>query len=219
MEMQLICLCPESSSWNSKPKERQRLLGERPESGARRVRWCDKAEERGGGGPGRQRVNRTGARGQRPVGINREGGFLLSTVQRTCCLETQLKTFISTVTKSLNYSLSKPCSVSLDVIKGSYPIAAEGEPRWITKSKSFPIPQVSEFSEICEVPGTEDRRTLTRTSSILWEMAFSWGTQCASPDITCPPTQNLKKTPGGKGRRGFKMPRHTLSHWGLFQCG
>ena len=25
------------------------MLGERPESGARRARWCDKAEERGGG--------------------------------------------------------------------------------------------------------------------------------------------------------------------------
>lgn len=79
-----------------------------------------------GDGSGGQRVNQTGARGQRPAGINGGGGFLLSTVQRTCCLETQLKTFISTVTKSLNHSLSKACDVSLDIIKGSYPIGGRG---------------------------------------------------------------------------------------------
>lgn len=126
MEMQLILsIALKVAREISSQGKRQRLLGERPESGARRARWCDKAEERGGGGPGRQRVNRTGARGQRPVGINGEGVSFCPQF-RTCCLETQLKTFISTVTKSLNYSLSKPCSVSLDVIKGSYPIGGRG---------------------------------------------------------------------------------------------
>lgn len=76
-----------------------------------------------GGGPGRQSPAEQEPEVNDPWESMGEGVSFCPQF-RTCCLETQLKTFISTVI--LNYSLSKPCSVSLDVIKGSYPIGGRG---------------------------------------------------------------------------------------------
>ena len=133
-----------------------------------------------GGGTGSQWVNRTWARGQWPMGVNGGGGVLfLSTVQWTCWLEEQLKTFISAVTKSLQKSVydspSKACNELLDVIKGSCPIlVAESEASWLTETKSFPTHKSQNSLRFGKIPWAKGRHTFTTTPSILWKIAFSW---------------------------------------------
>lgn len=118
----------------AKPREKtKRLLGEKPNLRARRLRWWGKGRQVGGGWRwqpmGQQNLSQ---RSMAYGGQWGRGGSLLSTVQWTCWLEVQLKTFISTVTKSLRKSVydspSKACNELLDIIKGSCPtLVAEGE--------------------------------------------------------------------------------------------